>query len=242
MDNLINSAIGTAFAELLTLPICTIKTNYQNTNSNSIIKTMNSMYKTGGIKIFYAASLPAIGGQIFSTSSKYFLYQHFQTKFPNNNKFVNGFSAGIISSLFTHPLDMIKIHKQMNASVNDEIRKSGLRVLYRGYSKTFVKIGVSSMLFFPLFDTFNEKMENALLASFCSSVCATIVMHPIDYLKTRHIYNLSLYESIIPRRGNYFPMYKGIGLNLLRIVPHFMVTMTIIDYLSGLRSREESRL
>ena len=63
--NIVYSSLATSIAELATLPICTIKTNYQNTHSNSIINTAKSIYSRGGIKPFYAASVPAIFGQVF---------------------------------------------------------------------------------------------------------------------------------------------------------------------------------
>ena len=44
LENFKNSAIATAIAEVATLPICTIKTNYQNTNSTSIIQTIKNIY------------------------------------------------------------------------------------------------------------------------------------------------------------------------------------------------------
>ena len=67
--NIIYSSSATAVAEFLTLPICTIKTNFQNIHDMrvkpSILGVVKDIYRRGGIKPFYAASLPAIGGQIF---------------------------------------------------------------------------------------------------------------------------------------------------------------------------------
>lgn len=225
-NNLFISATSASFAELITLPICTIKTNYQNTESKSIKDTITNMYRNHGIKGFYKASIPSIGGQALSTSSKYTLYRYFESHnhlLPN--KVFNAVLAGILSSLVTHPIDAIKVHKQMNVNILPIIKINPL-VLYRGYSKTFSKILVSSSLFLPLYDTLN-KYYNPMLASFGSAIISTCIMHPIDYLKTRHIYGLPLYSGINP-----ISYYKGIGLNLARIVPHFTIMMTMISYLS----------
>ena len=70
--------------------------------------------------------------------------------------------------------------------------------------------------------------ENAISASFMSAIISTTIMHPIDYLKTRHIYGLPLYSGFNP-----FNYYKGLALNLARIVPHFVITMTTIDTLTN---------
>jgi len=51
-------------------------------------------------------------------------------------------------------------------------------------------------------------------------------MHPVDYLKTRHMAGLKLYDGWDPR-----VYYRGLSINLLRIVPHFVVTMVVIEKL-----------
>ena len=223
-----NSVIGTTIAEIATLPICTLKTNYQNTNSNSITATAKSMYKTNGIKSFYVASVPAILSQVFSTSTKYTLYKFLENKnYQYTNKITNGIFSGIVSSLMTHPIDSIKIHTQMRTPFLPELRKHGMYLFYRGYSKTFSKVVVGSALFFPLYDTYRNIFNgNALLASVASGFTSTLIMHPIDYLKTRHIYGQKLYAGWNP-----IIYYKGLTLNLLRIVPHFTIVMISIDYL-----------
>ena len=43
--------------------------------------TIRDLYKRQGLKAFVSASVPAIGGQIFSTVTKFTLYEHLK-----NNK------------------------------------------------------------------------------------------------------------------------------------------------------------
>ena len=83
--NAIYSSIGTGISEIVTLPICTIKTNFQNTNSISIISTIKDIYLREGFKSFYKASFPAIFSQIFSTSSKYVLYRYIDNNTLNHD-------------------------------------------------------------------------------------------------------------------------------------------------------------
>lgn len=211
----VNSAVATGIAEVLTLPICTIKTVYQNTSSNSIIETANEIYRRNGLKSFYKASVPAISSQMFSTSSKFVFYRKLEDlQLPHSNKIVNGIIGGVASSLLTHPLDAVKVHLQMNTSFAETLRKTGLSLFYRGYSKTFSKVLVGSALFFPLTDYSRVLTNgNVMLASFLSGTISTLIIHPIDYLKTRHIYNQPLYQGLNPRI-----YYKGLSLNLLRVV------------------------
>jgi len=191
----------------------------------SILSISGDIYGRGGIRAFYAASYPAILGQIFSTTSKYTLYRFLNTSqtYPIKNKFVNGFTAGVISSIFTHPMDVIKVHLQMSQKLE------GPSILYRGYSKTFAKIAISSTIFFPLYDTIKTKIDNPYFSAGCSGVVACVLMHPVDYLKTRHMAGLKLYDGWNP-----LTYYRGLSINLLRIVPHFVITMGVIEFLKEL--------
>jgi hypothetical protein len=226
-NNIINSSIATACAEILTMPICTIKTNYQNVynmkDNPSILNISKYIYNRGCIKSFYAASLPSISGQVFSTMSKYTLYRYFDSnpEYPIKNKFLNGMTAGIITSTITHPLDVFKVHLQMDKKININFKN-----LYKGYSKTFIKIVISSSIFFPMYDTVKQKINNPIIASSISAIIATFIMHPVDYLKVRHMSGLPLYDGYNPKT-----YYRGLTINLLRIVPHFVITMQIIELL-----------
>ena len=229
-NNLVSSLIGTGIAEIATLPICTLKTNYQNTGSSSIKKTATEIFQKYGIKGFYSASLPAIAGQMVSTSSKYTMYRFLNANenYPIKNRFLNGMTAGVLTSLMTHPLDVTKIHWQMKTPMIPEIKKIGPFLFYRGYSKTFAKIAISSSMFFPIYDNVYERIPNPIAASTVSGFISATVMQPVDYLKTRHMAGLKLYMGMNP-----LLYYKGLTLNLLRIVPHFAITMSTIEFLKG---------
>ncbi len=226
--NIIFSATAVTIAEIATIPICTTKTFYQNTNSTSIKETIVHMYNNGGIKSFYRASYPAIGSQVFSTTSKFFLYKYLEnSNYPYSNKFSNGLISGITVSLMTHPIDFVKIHWQMNNTIIKNIKENGCRTIYNGYSKNLLKTTIASSLFFPLNDIFKEYFRNPIMASACSAIISTTLCHPADYMKTRQIYGLSWFQGYSPR-----PYFKGLSMNLARVVPHFVIVMTTIDYLN----------
>ena len=227
LDNIINSVIASGVSELVTLPLCTIKTHCQNANNSSIKQTVKKIYRSGGFFAFYRASVPAISSQIFSTSFKYTTYRYLNdTKIISPYSIVNSLVAGVASTIITHPLDTVKIHLQMNTPFLPQIKKHGFSIFYRGYSKTLSKICISSCLFFPLYDFTNSKLNNAFTASVITSIISTTIMHPLDYLKTRHIYGLQLYQGLNPR-----VYYTGLSVNLLRIIPNFTIIMMIIDFL-----------
>jgi hypothetical protein len=105
-----------------------------------------------------------------------------------------------------------------------EYKRLGFGLVYRGYSKTFIKILSSSAFFFPIYDMVREQNYHPVVSSLISAIISTTLMQPIDYLKTRHIAGLQLYQGFNP-----LIYYKGLSLNLARIVPHFIIMMCFID-------------
>lgn len=126
----------------------------------------------------------------------------------------------------TNPIDVIKIHYQMHTPFVPEFKKYGFGLFYRGYSKTFAKSSIGSVCFLPLYDMFNSHIGNSSTSAMLSAVISTSIMQPIDYMKTRHIYGQSFFSGWSPK-----PYFKGLTLNLARVVPHFVVTMTLIDWI-----------
>lgn len=227
-----NAAISTVVAEIGTLPICTVKTNFQNSGAKSWFEIVKKLYSQGGVGMFYRASPAAIASQVISTSTKFGPYRYITKNYPDVPLPLAGFACGFCSSIMTHPIDIVKTHMQMNTPFMPEVRKHGIVLFYRGYSKTFFKVAVSSPLFFPLTSKFKKVFEGnehgRYLAPLCASFISTVVMQPLDYLKTRHMYGLTLYTS-----SNPLTYFKGLGLNLFRIVPHFTILMTCLDLLGS---------
>lgn len=221
--NATSAAFATIVAEIATLPICTIKTNYQNTNLK-ISQCVQQIYSHHGIAGFYKASLVAIVSQTLSTTLKYTGYEVIKSKYSDVSKPFIGLISGITSSIITHPIDVIKIHYQMQTPILPVIKENGLSLFYRGYSKTFAKVSISSMCFFPLYDKTREFTGNNFSAAFISAIISTTIMQPVDYMKVRHIYGLTF-------TNNYF---KGLSLNLARVVPHFVITMITVEQMKEL--------
>ena len=224
MKHIISASLATSVAEVITFPLCTLKTNYQNSNNVSMANTMRNIWIKRGIVGFYNASGWAITSQILSTTTKYTLYQTLKDVMPN--KFIAGALSGALSTIITHPIDVIKIHYQMHTPVLPELRQNGLQLFYRGYSKSLIKASVGSFCFFPLFDIFNGYTRNASMAAMLSGIVSTTIIQPLDYMKTRQIYGQSFFSGWNPR-----PYLKGLSLNLMRVVPHFIITMTLIEYM-----------
>jgi hypothetical protein len=234
--NMLSSGISTGIAELATVPICTVKTVYQTNHFQTIPYTIKYIYANYGLLGFCRAGVPAMSGQIFTTVSKYSLYKYFCNYNPHYYV-LNGMAASLTVSLVSHPLDWLRITMQRNESIYSNIRSHGLSILYRGYSKSVLKNIISSIFFYPLYDYMknnisisdNDKL-NTLMASGISAFTSTTLMQPFDYIKTRHIAGQPWYQGI----NNPSIYYKGLSINLFRVVPHFMITMYFIEYFKSI--------
>lgn len=227
--DLIASMTATTVAEVATTPICTLKTVFQNSSNSKVTirQTLRSIYGRGGLTAFYKASPAAVTSQALSTGMKYSLYRYLQRNF-NYNSFLCGFISGIAATVFTHPVDAVRVYLQMGGNVGTEFKTRPLSFMYRGYSRSFLKSGIGSSCFYPIYDYCRSHIDNPLVASGISAVVSTTIMQPFDYSKNRAIYGLTEVN-----KWNPMTYFRGYSLNLLRIVPHFIITMTVIEKVSG---------
>ncbi len=233
------SAIGTFIAEIATLPICTIKTVYQNHSTFTIPQTIHHIYHSYGqrpsIRGFFQASSPAIISQIVSTSSKYSAYQYIKeyrgitdkSDFFNNS--LNGIAGGLIGSVITHPFDLWKNFSQRNASYATHLknaRSKGIRYfikdgLYQGYTGSIAKNVVLYASLFPLLDFYQSKTSHFWLASLGTTLSVSLLIQPFDYYKVVKMGTIS--NSQIHIRN----ISRGFSLLLARSIPHLWITMSI---------------
>jgi hypothetical protein len=140
-----------------------------------------------------------------------------------------GCGTGVAASLLTHPIDVVKVHWQMSTPFLPKLQLEGARLFYQGYSKTFTKTAIASLFFFPLYDWMKLQTGGPISAGIASAIISTTIMQPLDYLKTTHMYKEAKYHGFSVR-----PYFKGLSLNLLRIVPHFTIMMTTIDIVGNI--------
>lgn len=235
MDAFKISTAAACIAEMITLPICAVKTIYQtDLKYKSIRNVASDIYKKQGIRGFYNSSGWAILSQSVSTGTKYSGYSALQ-KHRNTRQndlqgnMINGMIGGIISTVFVHPIDVLKVHKQNNYNFLNELKLHGPKLFYRGASKSLTKNMLLTSINFPIHDFCKHYTQNTFVAAALASFTTSLIVHPIDYLKVRHISGQDLYPSSSVR---YY--YRGFHINLMRIMPHFIITMACIDYFKSL--------
>lgn len=230
----ISSSLSTIIAEVTTIPICTVKTNYQtNMNHKSILDSFNHVKKRGIIG-FYNASSAALSSQIVSTSSKFTFYSAIKRSRNTQeedlkNNVINGTIGGILASFMTHPFDVIKVHHQNGLKIKNELQNNGLKMFYRGYSKSLTKSMIITSFLFPFYDFYKSKFDNIMIATTLSSLTMSLILQPFDLLKIRQISNKPLYIKRNSLIGYIKYFYRGYHINLMRIIPHFYLTMFLTE-------------
>ena len=215
IEQLFYSSVATLVAEVVTLPICTLKTNYQNSNG-TIRDSFKHVYSN---KLFFKASVPTILSQVVSTSTKYTFYHSLRNILETDKKDLAmnstiGMISGVMGSVFNHPFDVWKNYQQRGLKLPGFSRK----ILYQGYSGSVGKnISLYSVLF-PLSDYFSSKFSNPLIYAPLTTITVSIIVQPFDYYK------------VVKMAGNKVKNpARGLSLMLARNIPHFAITMYLID-------------
>jgi hypothetical protein len=243
--NIINSALGTFVAEIVTLPLCTLKTVYQNNSTYSITQSYKYIYNIhNSYRGFFQASIPAIISQIVSTSSKYSAYEYIKSVRNKNkdsqvgkelilfNNSINGILGGLIGSIVTHPFDLWKNFVQRNKSYIVHLKSNSTNMstfiyngLYQGYTGSIAKNIVLYASLFPLLDYYQTLTPHFWLASLGTTLSVSFLIQPFDYYKVVKMAN---------GKGNVIknPL-RGFTLLLARSIPHLFITMSLTKFLNN---------
>ncbi len=252
LNNIVNSAIGTLVAEIVTLPICTLKTVYQNNPTFTILDTYKHIYNHHySYRGFFQASSPAIISQIISTSSKYSAYEFIKNIRNENiiedninivreknsiiillNNSINGIIGGLIGSIVTHPFDLWKNFVQRNESYTIHLKNSSKNIklfisngLYQGYTGSIAKNIVLYASLFPLFDYYQTLTPHFWLASLGTTLSVSLLIQPFDYYK---VVSMANNQGKINKNP-----FRGFSLLLGRSVPHLFITMSLTKFLNN---------
>lgn len=215
MDKLISSIYGVSLAEILTLPICTIKTIYQVENLN-IRDSVKKIYRNPST--IYKSTIPAVAAQIYSSTYKLFLFTYFQSYFHKAYEIMILSAIISVSALIvTHPLDYFRVSYQINSSIGNNY--------FKGIVPNIMKATIGGITYLPIRQIIKNNYPHleSWKAGLYSALISTIIVHPFDYFKT---YLLGNNHSNI----NFMKSYRGIHINLLRIIPHFIIMTETSDY------------
>jgi hypothetical protein len=233
-NNFVPSLIGTLVAEIITLPICTVKTVYQNNSSfGSIRFVIKDIYTKYGIKGFIQASPHSLVSQLISTSTKYTFYhkiKEYRKTEPNDiiSNSLNGMAGGVVGSLFSHPIDVWKNYAQRNQVFN--FQSFDPKLYYQGYHASLYKNSVLYAILFPTYDYYKTKFNSTFVCSILTTLTVSTIIQPFDYYKTIRMAGNDVKINISGLKT----FKRGFGLMLARSIPHFLITMMVTEKLKKL--------
>ena len=222
------SFMSTLIAESIMLPVTTIKTVYQTTKNKSILHTTRNIYQQRGIKGFYRSAFPSVLSQSISTSTKFMVYS-FVKRNNGESLFCNVLSsllAGIVACSIVHPINVIKQHQERGLSFIERLNVVGPKLFYRGYTRGLL-LSMLLTMSFPIYDCCKKYIDSTPLSAAIASIIITTLVQPIDLMKIR---------GIAAKRGDY-KSYRGFHINLMRSVPHFVMTMSFIEHFQNVVSK-----
>jgi hypothetical protein len=233
----IGYAMGSCIAELATLPLYAIKTNYQTSSDKSVRNVAKNIYSKYGIWGFYNAVLSAILARVASSFIKYSIYNEIKYYRQTNNhklfdNMINGCVAGVACSFFVHPIDVVTNHLQRFKKFDAGLFQT--KILYAGFSQTLLRNFILYSVLFSVFDYCKYLTDNnIILACMMTTTVSTSILQPVDYLRTRLMaQQRNEVGSMFNALKNFRSCWKGYHLNYVANTMHFAIAMSIANYFS----------
>ena len=202
------AGISSNIALVITYPIDIYKIN----------KQMIGINKSQGLRKYYRGIGKVLPLTFLDKGIKIFTYQNIkkrlnQDKFSLEGSIVTTFAQ----SLFTNPVDIIKIRNQLN---NNKL------FLYRGLHLTWLRDLPFNIIFFGLSDSFDNKYSK-----FAGSFLATALVTPVDVVKTRYCENKNYKIKDVLKNMSFKDYFKGFAPRVLSTGLFYGITYNLYLYL-----------
>jgi hypothetical protein len=234
----IGYAIGSCIAEISTLPIYAIKTNYQTSSNKSVRSVTKNIYSQYGILGFYNAVFSAILARVASSFIKYSIYNEIKYYRQTSDhelidNMINGCISGVVCSFFVHPIDVVTNHLQRFKKFNFNLFE--VNILYAGFSQTLLRNFILYSVLFSVFDYCKYLTDNnIILACMMTTTISTSILQPVDYLRTRLMaQQRNEVGGALSAFKNFRSCWKGYHLNYIANTMHFAIAMSIANYFSN---------
>ncbi|KAL6450468.1 FLX1 Mitochondrial FAD carrier protein FLX1 [Candida maltosa Xu316] len=234
---------------IVTHPLDVIKIRLQvSPNSSKNIKVSNYLSQ------YYRGLAPNLVGNISAWGIYFALYAEFKNKIHTDNSTVNYFSssvlAGISTSLLTNPIWVLKTRilgsskNETNAykSAADGIKKmlktEGISSFWKGSIPSLFSVFQASLQI-TIYDHMKNHLSHGtkeyLYTSATSKIISMLVMYPTQVVRARLQYShtpstiVSVIRELYAKEGGIKAFYKGIGANILRVLPATCVTFVVYE-------------
>lgn len=220
--------VGFSFAELITNPVNVVRVVYQTENL-TLRQTIENVHVR---QAYFNGFLIALASKVVSNSLKYVLYDRIKdyrgTKKDNLvGNMLNGVIGGVIGTSVTNPLMVWRTRRQRGDAMN-------LRYSFDGYKISVIRCIPLYGLLFPCRDWYHNFYTNkfgnfiwvGVLASVTTNITTLLVVHPFDYVRTRLAARKPMEYTLNPIK-----YYRGAHIAFARNMPHFVISMLVMDML-----------
>ena len=228
---------------------------HKNPKGANVTSLTKDLYQQRGLYGFYRG----VGSSLMTYPIFWGLY--FQTKkikweptnYKYGDKFIIASGSGIVASIITNPLFVIKTRFQtdnLKTHSNSPIKKSytnliksiyhheGIGGYYKGLLPTLLnntKLGVQ----FPLYDYLKEQTDSVLISSGLAKTLASTIFYPLDLIRVNQrdlVEKLSIRDAVkqIYKKSGPIGFYRGVMLYNFVNGSGFVLMMLIKDKLDRL--------
>lgn len=251
MDKYVAGGVGGMCGVLVTHPIDTIKTNFQN---GTAIKPTQ----------LYKGLMPPMCGVAVEKALVFGTFHAVRNQFENKDSNlaigIAGAASGLCASIIVTPCERLKIMAQTNTKTNFKINAAVIPELYRGITATFSREVPGFAIYFLTYEnlkrnqTESEKKVNKkdtfLFGGFAGAL-SWLFIYPQDLIKTRiqaqgtvkttgTSNKFGNVAKTIYKEGGIKAFYKGFSLALARAIPLHACTFLVVEMLTDMYSQKNN--
>lgn len=137
--------------------------------------------------------------------------------------YLKGGISGMCGILLSHPLDSLKVHKQLNPLPFNYTIKN----LYKGISSPLLGIALEKSIVFGTYSYCKKQNINTPLSGAISGLLASLIVSPYERLKILQQSNQSIKDIKINS------LFKGLSATFTREVPGFAIYFSTYEKLKS---------
>lgn len=230
-----------------------LKTRLQYSRNKSTFGIISSIWRREGPRGFYRGLAANLVGVTPEKAIKLAVNDYARDYFakrlnvsdgmlPLKFGMLAGAIAGFCQVLATNPMEMVKIHMQLQTQRHERVLKStwqvikelGLSGIYKGTLTTWMRDIPFSVVFFSIYAVLRERTSNSFVSGLLAGCLASTMATPMDVIKTRYqsgggeMRILDLYKETFRREG-LRAFFKGVLPRCLIVSPLFGISLMVYD-------------
>ncbi|KAH9622723.1 hypothetical protein KSS87_018569 [Heliosperma pusillum] len=164
---------------------------------------------------------------------------------PSLRRLISGAVAGAVSRTAVAPLETIRTHLMVGSSghstsevFHDIMKTDGWNGLFRGNFINVIRVAPSKAIELFIYDSVNKKLtpkageqpkipiSPSFIAGACAGVSSTVLMYPLELVKTRLTIQRGVYSGIVDafvkiiREEGPGELYRGLGPSVIGVIPY----------------------